>query len=300
MINQSQNNETKILICRVSWMKTYRKINEKGVSGHRYVQEGYAPHESLNFKPYKELYYGYVPCGGDQEGNHGKLNINRLGAKSSNQQISGITVVFCATHPDTRKLLVVGYYTDATVYRVPIDHPKLNNRIVRFTAKNAHLVLEHERVFEIPKAPQGVGQKDIWYGLEERQRPKVKKRLIKYIGDEGCEPPAEKLKEVKRLKKHIKQEGRANVRHLIFEKGFKCEACEWALPDKNSDIWQSSFEVHHLKPFADLPAGKSRILKAEDFAILCSNCHRAIHRTEFIGDVKKFKAFISKSKKTFK
>ena len=63
MIDQSKNNEMKILICRVSWMKTYRKINEKGVSGHRYVQEGYAPHESLNFKPYKELYYGYVPCG---------------------------------------------------------------------------------------------------------------------------------------------------------------------------------------------------------------------------------------------
>lgn len=296
MMVQSMNKNTQILICRVSWMKTYRKLNEKGISGHRYVQEGYAPHESLNFKPYKKRYYGYVPCGGDQEGNHGKLNINRLGAKSSDEKISGITVVFCATHPDTRKLLVVGCYFDATVYRTPIEHPKLEDRIVRFTAKNAHLVPEGERVFEIPKAPQGVGQKDIWYGLESGQRPEVKKNLINYINHEGYEPPAATLKEVKRLKKHIKQEGRASVRHLIFEKGFKCEACDWVLPDGKSDIWRSSFEVHHLKPFAELAAGKSRVLKAEDFAILCSNCHRAIHRTKFIGNIKKFRALISEFK----
>lgn len=288
--------DTKILICRVSWMKTYRKLNEKGVSGHRYVQEGYAPHESLNFKPYKDIYYGYVPCGGDQEGNHGKLNIDRLGAKSSDEKISDITVVFCATHPDTRKLLVVGYYTNATVYRIPIDHPKLDNRIVRFTTHTAHLVSENDRIFEIPKAPQGIGQKDIWYGLEAGQRPEVKKQLINYISGEGYDSPATTLKEEKRLKKHIKQEGRASVRHLIFEKGFKCEVCDWVLPDENSDIWQSSFEVHHLKPFADLATGKTRVLKADDFAVLCSNCHRAIHRTKFIGNIKKFKAFISKSK----
>lgn len=294
-MTHSLKQDTKILICRVSWMRTYRKLNEKGISGHRYVQEGYAPHESLNFKPYKNLYYGYVPCGGDQEGNHGRLNINRLGASPSDKKISGITVVFCATHPDTRKLLVVGYYADATVYRTPIEHPKLEDRIVRFTTDNAHLIIEGERNFEIPKAPQGVGQKDIWYGLEAGQRPDVKKQLISYINNEGYAPPAATLKEVKRLKKHIKQEGRASVRHLIFEKGFKCEACDWVLPDENSDIWQSSFEVHHLKPFADLVTGKSRVLKAEDFAILCSNCHRAIHRTKFFGSIKKFRAFISKS-----
>ncbi len=48
-------------------------------------------------------------------------------------------------------------------------------------------------------------------------------------------------------------------------------------------------EVHHLRP---LSLGPQTLLTIADFAVLCANCHRAIHRpdiysaTKFLSDLK--------------
>ncbi len=48
-------------------------------------------------------------------------------------------------------------------------------------------------------------------------------------------------------------------------------------------------EAHHLKPIAKL-AGKVVELDAKnDFAVLCANCHRMIHRFEEPGNIEQFK-----------
>ena len=36
--------------------------------------------------------------------------------------------------------------------------------------------------------------------------------------------------------------------------------------------------MHHLIPLSSLSIGEERIYTAKDFAVLCSNCHRMIHR----------------------
>ena len=49
-----------ILVCRVAWMSTYQSDGEPAVGGGRWVDEGNLPHESLNFLPVGETYYGVV------------------------------------------------------------------------------------------------------------------------------------------------------------------------------------------------------------------------------------------------
>lgn len=56
--------------------------------------------------------------------------------------------------------------------------------------------------------------------------------------------------------------------------GLKCEACKF---DFDSVFGLPEFcEVHHLLPLAD--EEDERTTRLEDLAVLCSNCHRAIHR----------------------
>ena len=56
--------------------------------------------------------------------------------------------------------------------------------------------------------------------------------------------------------------------------GLKCEACKF---DFDSVFGLSEFcEVHHLLPLAE--EDDERTTRLEDLAVLCSNCHRAIHR----------------------
>jgi predicted HNH restriction endonuclease len=59
--------------------------------------------------------------------------------------------------------------------------------------------------------------------------------------------------------------------------GLKCEACKF---DFDATYGLSEFcEVHHLIPLAR--DDEERTTRLEDLAVLCSNCHRAIHR---LGD----------------
>lgn len=81
-----------------------------------------------------------------------------------------------------------------------------------------------------------------------------------------------------RSKKHKYYERNPKLRKLkldVARKHFgflRCEACHDLLADKyfTDDI----VEVHHIEPMA---TGRQRMTKIEDAAILCRNCHRAIH-----------------------
>jgi 5-methylcytosine-specific restriction enzyme A len=53
-------------------------------------------------------------------------------------------------------------------------------------------------------------------------------------------------------------------------------------------------EAHHLRPIATLEEGVSvKYDVAADFAVLCSNCHRMIHRFPDPSDLGKFRSIIN-------
>jgi 5-methylcytosine-specific restriction enzyme A len=60
--------------------------------------------------------------------------------------------------------------------------------------------------------------------------------------------------------------------------GYQCQACEMTFSGVYGEIGAGFIEAHHLVPLADIEPGTERTYSPEDFAVLCSNCHRMIHR----------------------
>jgi hypothetical protein len=67
-----------------------------------------------------------------------------------------------------------------------------------------------------------------------------------------------------------------------------CEACGFVARDQYSGIDGDLCEVHHRQPLAAAVATVATSL--EDLAILCPNCHRAIHRTDPLMSVEDFRS----------
>lgn len=55
-----------------------------------------------------------------------------------------------------------------------------------------------------------------------------------------------------------------------------CEVCSFDFLQFYGPIGLEYCEIHHLTPLAELIA--KRITRLEDLAVVCSNCHRMIHR----------------------
>ena len=80
-------------------------------------------------------------------------------------------------------------------------------------------------------------------------------------GHGGTSPGAPKGKK----KAFLKQHGR------VF-----CEACEFDLQGKYGERGDGYIECHHMKPIPELKPGEK--MTNADLALLCSNCHRMVHR----------------------
>lgn len=75
--------------------------------------------------------------------------------------------------------------------------------------------------------------------------------------------------------------------------GTICQACNLDFGERYGAIGQGFIEAHHLKPISELEEGVPvRYDIALDFAVLCSNCHKMIHRTEKPSDLEGFKKLI--------
>jgi 5-methylcytosine-specific restriction protein A len=73
--------------------------------------------------------------------------------------------------------------------------------------------------------------------------------------------------------------------------GTRCQVCELKFDERYGAIGDGYIEAHHLKPIATLEEGVPVTYDvAADFAVLCSNCHRMIHKTDDPSDLVAFKA----------
>jgi hypothetical protein len=57
-----------------------------------------------------------------------------------------------------------------------------------------------------------------------------------------------------------------------------CDVCGFSFKEKYGDIGDGFIEAHHLVPIAEV--NKRTKVAVKDLALLCSNCHRMIHRGE--------------------
>jgi hypothetical protein len=71
----------------------------------------------------------------------------------------------------------------------------------------------------------------------------------------------------------------------------QCEVCSFDFKERYGDLGKNFCEAHHIKPLSTL--NEQTETKLDDLAILCSNCHRMIHRTKPIMGVAAFKKFLA-------
>ena len=69
-----------------------------------------------------------------------------------------------------------------------------------------------------------------------------------------------------------------------------CEACSFDFAMIYGPVGKNFCEVHHRKPLGNLKAESKTYLK--DLAIICSNCHRIIHRIKPMPSVETFAAML--------
>jgi len=65
----------------------------------------------------------------------------------------------------------------------------------------------------------------------------------------------------------------------------RCEACNFSFQVQYPDIGAEFCEVHHRKGLA---ASGNTVTRLKELAVLCSNCHRMIHRTKPMMSVEQF------------
>lgn len=76
--------------------------------------------------------------------------------------------------------------------------------------------------------------------------------------------------------------------------GYVCKACGFDFEARYGNIGRLYIEAHHIVPIATLEKTKVKLNPLTDFTVLCSNCHRMIHRLKHTPTLEEFKNIIRK------
>lgn len=97
--------------------------------------------------------------------------------------------------------------------------------------------------------------------------------------DESAFPEGkEKFKQHRYLERDGAIVRRAKAHRLTKTGKLECDVCRLDFAQRYGDRGRGFIEAHHKLPVSQLD-GKKRT-KAEDLALVCSNCHRMLHRGE--------------------
>lgn len=83
-------------------------------------------------------------------------------------------------------------------------------------------------------------------------------------------------KESERYVNHYERNSKLRAA-AVAHHGKTCAVCNFNFGDAYGDRGSGYIEVHHLKPVSTL-RGERRVDPKADMVVLCSNCHRMIHR----------------------
>ena len=289
-----------LLFCNVGWMNKYNGIAGDSIErGGKYNQHSIG-HEVCNFTKNQGLVFGYVQPVGDS------IKIEKLGASKKDEKIEGVTVVWTAG-PESGGTVVVGWYEEATVYRdlQSIENPNalqtkngVTSYRVKARADKATLLPVEQRELIIPRAVKGgIGQSNVWFADKEESQ-EIVGRVLELIknGSRSTLPDVDQNKSIiegnPRLVAHLRRERNAAIVKQKKAEVLKatgklcCEVCGFDFKETYGDIGDGFCEVHHIHPLHKSDGNVKTELK--DLAIICSNCHRIIHRMDPMPKVAEF------------
>lgn len=94
--------------------------------------------------------------------------------------------------------------------------------------------------------------------------------------DEGFPEGKKKLKIHVCRERNYKVIKEAKSRYKEKNGKLKCEICEFDFEDRYGEIGKDFIEGHHVIPVSKLKEGDKT--KVEDIILVCSNCHKMLHR----------------------
>lgn len=117
--------------------------------------------------------------------------------------------------------------------------------------------------------------------------------LGEIMGGQGAEdevdaPPRLSIEDAAKFRLHRRVERNAQlVKDVKAIRGTVCEACGLDFGLKYGELGRGYIEAHHLVPVSSL-RGRVALDPRSDFAVLCANCHRMVHRS---GNYEEIEAF---------
>ncbi|KQQ44621.1 hypothetical protein ASF58_20840 [Methylobacterium sp. Leaf125] len=105
------------------------------------------------------------------------------------------------------------------------------------------------------------------------------------------------LLEERRYRMHRRIERNPHAAKLAKKHhGVRCQACDLVMAERYGTAGEDFIEAHHLRPLASLREGEAvKYDVAIDFAVLCPNCHRMIHRMNDPSDLKSLREVLHTS-----
>lgn len=123
--------------------------------------------------------------------------------------------------------------------------------------------------------------------------PELSNQVSKIENDETSETDSVKegqvLYKLHKVKERDRKIVEAKKKKVLKDKGeLKCEACNFNFEETYGELGKGYIECHHLIPLSNFQVRK--VTKLEDLALLCSNCHRMIHKDLSISTIEEFKS----------
>lgn len=180
-----------LVFVNVGWMVAYRgPTNDPTLGGHGWLKTHTYGHEAWNFQPHKGRLYGYVP-------RSARINLRKLGAPASAEELTGVTVVWVARSPRNGVTYVAGWYRNASVHRDSNHYkvPRSTDEVIEYQIEapvgEATLLAPDQRVLEVPtaKVKGNLGQSPVWYG-----NPSFAARVRAHLETGGTAPKPSKKK----------------------------------------------------------------------------------------------------------
>lgn len=121
----------------------------------------------------------------------------------------------------------------------------------------------------------------------------LSKEIYKIGNDEMSETDSVKegqvLYKLHKLRERNRKIIDAKKKTVLKEKGeIKCEACDFDFEKTYGELGKGYIECHHLIPLSNFHVNKETTL--DDLALICSNCHRMIHKDLSINTIEEFKS----------
>jgi hypothetical protein len=97
----------------------------------------------------------------------------------------------------------------------------------------------------------------------------------------------------RKLERNPKLARKAKNKRLRDTGDLRCDACDFSFQEYYGAIGIGFIEAHHTVPISKFK-GRTRITRLEEIALVCSNCHRMLHRVTPLPSISDLRTRVKK------